>query len=106
MAQAHPISRLGGWEGYVVTEDRQELRAGQSWWLIRLEPIRGYPRRYSGCGAVTVAIHDLHDRRVRDFPLFEHCVELIVQRVRVACLHCGPKLERLGWLAPYARVTQ
>jgi transposase len=106
VAQAHRISRLGGWEGYVVTEDRQELRAGQSWWLIRLEPIRGYPRCCSGCGASTAAIHDSCDRRVRDLPLFEHCVELIVPRVRVACPHCGPKLERLGWLAPYARVTQ
>ena len=33
-------------------------------------------------------------------------VELIVPRVRVACRHCGPKLERLCWLDPYARVTR
>jgi len=63
-------------------------------------------RRCSGCGEVTVAIHDLEERRVRDLPVFEHRVELIVPRIRVACPHCGPKLERLSWLAPYARVTQ
>jgi transposase len=28
-----------------------------------------------------------------------------VQRYRVACPDCGPKLERLRWLEPYARVT-
>jgi transposase len=55
---------------------------------------------------MTAAIHDLEERRVRDLPLFEHRVELIVPRVRVACVHCGPKLEQLPWLAPYARVTQ
>jgi transposase len=42
---------------------------------------------------------------VRDLPLFEHRVELIVPRVRVACAACGAKLERLAWLEPYARVT-
>lgn len=51
-------------------------------------------------------MHDLQWRRVRDLPLFEHAVELEVPRLRVACAHCGPKLELLGWLQPYARVTQ
>jgi transposase len=51
-------------------------------------------------------VHDLAERRVRDLPLFEHRVELIVPRVRVACGQCGPKLEQLAWLAPYARLTR
>lgn len=106
MAQEHPISRLGRWEGYEVIEDRIEARGTQSWWVIRLEALRGVTRCCSGCGAATAAIHDLEERRIRDLPAFEHRVELIVPRVRVACPACGPKLERLGWLAPYARVTQ
>lgn len=28
-----------------------------------------------------------------------------VPRLRVACPGCGPRLELLGWLAPYGRVT-
>ena len=28
MAQAHPIARLGGWEGYEVSAQWTELRAG------------------------------------------------------------------------------
>jgi len=106
VAQGHPMSRLGGWEGYVVREDWVERRDGQSCCVIRLEPIRGMARCCGGCGGVSAAIHDLEERRVRDLPVFEHRVELIVPRVRVACPHCGPRLERLPWLDPYARVTQ
>lgn len=105
MAQGHPISRLGGWEGYEVREDRLEVRNGISWCVIRLQPMAGWARRCSGCGRRTTAIHDIEERRVRDLPLFEHRVELIVPRVRVACSACGAKLERLAWLEPYARIT-
>lgn len=106
MAQGHRISRLGSWEGYEVREDRLEVRNGTSWCVIRLHPIVDWARCCSGCGQRTTAIHDAEERRVRDLPLFEHRVELIVPRVRVSCAACGPKLERLAWLAPYARVTR
>jgi transposase len=106
VAQGHPISRLGGWEGYEVSEDRHEIRNGISWCVIRLQPIAGSTRCCSGCGQRTTAVHDIEERRVRDLPLFEHRVELIVPRVRVACDACGAKLERLAWLEPYARVTR
>jgi transposase len=43
---------------------------------------------------------------VRDLPIFEIPVELIVPRVRVGCLRCGAKLERLAWLEGYSRVTK
>ena len=48
MAQVHPISRLGRWEGHEASENWSEERAGQSWWVIRLEPVRGQPRHCSG----------------------------------------------------------
>lgn len=106
MAHSHPISRLGGWEGYEVIEERLEVREGISWCVIRLHPVHGWPRCCSGCGGHTRAIHELQERRVRDLPLFEHRVELVVPRIRVACARCGPKLEQLWWLDPYARVTR
>jgi transposase len=105
MAQAHPIARLGGWKGYEVSAQWTELRAGRSWCVIRLEPLRGHERCCSRCGRLTPAIHDLEERRIRDLPLFEHWVEQRVLRVRVECPTCGPKLERLAWLAAYARET-
>ena len=104
MAQVHPIARLGRWEGYVVTEDWTEVRAGRSRCVIRLEPLRGHERCCSAAGGSRAAIHDLEERRVRDLPLFDHRVELHRRRVRVSA-DCGPKLERLDWLAAYARVT-
>jgi transposase len=100
------ISRLGGWEGYQLSEFGQEVRDGQHWCVLRLEATRDLPRLCSGCGRRTTRIHDLQERRVRDLPLFEYRIELIVPRVRVECPSCGPKLERLAWLEPYARVTQ
>ena len=51
------------------------------------------------------AIHDGEVRRVRDLPVFEASVELVLPRLRVLCPNCGPKLEQLDWLEPYSRVT-
>lgn len=45
-------------------------------------------------------------RRIRDLPVFEDPVELQMPRLRLACPGCGPRLERLDWLDPHARVTQ
>lgn len=106
MAQEHLMARLGGWAGYDVVQDWQERRGEQSWWVLKLRAVQGWLRQCGHCGESTRAVHDWQERRVRDLPLFEHRVELLVQRVRVACPRCGPKLERLSWLEPYARVTQ
>jgi transposase len=64
-----------------------ERRDGQSFCVIQLEPLRGISRHCSGCGESCAAIHDLEQRRIRDLPVFEYRVELIVPRVRVACPH-------------------
>ena len=45
-------------------------------------------------------------RRIRDLPVFEDRVELQVERLRLACPACGPRLEQLDWLDPHARVTR
>src|SRR5690606_19710506 len=60
----------------------------------------------SGCDQPVAAIHDQTVRRIRDLPLFEYAVELWVPRLRLACPRCGPRLERLDWLDPHARVTR
>src|SRR5690606_27606699 len=52
------------------------------------------------------AIHDRTIRRIRDLPVFEDRVELQVERLRLACPDCGPRLEQLDWLDPHARVTR
>ncbi|WP_442909230.1 transposase family protein [Ideonella sp. BN130291] len=85
------MAQLGGWTGYDVVQAEHEYRGGQSWRVLRLQAVPGSPRQCSRCGAVTRAVHDHRERRVRDLPIFQHRVELIVPRLRVACDGCGPK---------------
>jgi transposase len=100
---------LGGWEGYSLGtigrfEAGQEGRV-RAEVLIELHPIRGHPRLCGCCGQACTSIHDTTAREVRDLPILDADICLLVHRVRVACVTCGPKLERLSWLEPYARVT-
>ena len=106
MALMQSMTRLGGWEGYRLGEIRQEIRGTTPWCVINLELRQRVLRRCSGCGRSVRAIHDVVERRVRDLPIFEHLVELVVPRLRVACPRCGPRLEQLEWLGSYARVTR
>lgn len=105
MAATDIIARLGGWEGYDFVNASEERRGQQRWCVVVLAPKPSIRRRCGQCGAATRSIHDSEERRIRDLPVFEVPVELIVPRLRVLCPRCGPKLERLDWLEPYARVT-
>ena len=106
MAQVHPISELGGWEGYDVESCVIEVQGGVSWCIVHLAIQPDRPRCCSGCTRPCRAIHDTELRRVRDLPVFEHRTVIVFPRVRVACPHCGPKVEWLAWLDPYLRVTR
>lgn len=106
MAAAQCIERLGGWEGYRLVDSRDEERGGKRWCVLELAPRRRWRRRCSGCDWVGTAVHDQEVRHVRDLPVFDTPVELVVPRLRLACPRCGPKLEALDWLEPYARVTR
>ena len=89
MAAVDLIAQLGSWDGYEVEACWEEQRGRQRWCVVRLRPTAGRERECSGCGARCVAIHDYEERRVRDLPIFEFPVELIVPRIRVACPKCG-----------------
>ena len=109
MAKDNLIEVSGGWEGYGVgTVERTSVgEAGRTREELNIEllPLAGHPRRCSGCGLLVTSIHDIEERWVRDLPAFGADCWLLVHRVRVACPLCGPKLEDLPWLEPYARVT-
>ncbi|NLG29194.1 MAG: ISL3 family transposase [Chloroflexi bacterium] len=100
------MSQLGGWEGYRVEDWRHEQRGGRRWLVLELTPAPDRARYCSGCGDPVAAIHDRALRRIRDLPVFEDPVELEVERLRLACPRCCPKLERLDWLEAHARVTR
>ena len=100
------MAQLGGWAGYRVADWRHERRGERRWLVLALIPAPGHVHRCSGCGSAVEAIHDRTVRRIRDLPVFEDPVELEVERLRLACLQCGPRLEHLDWLDPHARVTR
>ena len=107
MATDEVIALLGGWEGYSVgTVGR--FKAGrfgptaQVWIELIRQP---GPRVCSGCGRRYETTHDVEERWVRDLPLMDAEVHLMVPRCRVKCDVCGPLVEHLSWLAKYARVT-
>lgn len=106
MADGNCMTLLGGWVGYEVSTWRHEDRSDHRWLVIVLEPVPGIARRCAGCGATSAAVHDRRPRRIRDLPVFESPVELVVPRLRLACPTCGPRLEHLDWLDPHARVTR
>ncbi|RTQ80985.1 ISL3 family transposase [Stenotrophomonas maltophilia] len=106
MAKLDCMPLLGCWAGYRLDGWRREARGGATWLVLSLLPDSRRRRRCSGCGKWVVAIHDQTLRRVRDLPVFDEPVELEVQRQRLACPRCGPKLEHLDWLERHARVTQ
>ena len=110
MAKDEVTAVLGGWEGYTLgTVGRFEAGEGgrkRPEVHLELHPVRDHPRVCSGCGEPCRSIHDTTERWVDDLPILGADTRLLVHRVRVACPDCGgPKLERLGWLEPYARVT-
>jgi len=105
MAAAQCIERLGAWEGYELESSSEEPRGGVQWCILRLKARPSDVRCCSGCGFKGAPVHDQEERRVRDLPIFEARVELVFPRLRLLCPHCGPKLEELAWLEPYARVT-
>jgi transposase len=102
------IDRLGGWNGYRVGLV-QRFEAGvkgeraQVW--IELHPDPSRVKVCDRCGGACPHVHDNTERWIRDLPVFDADTYLLVHRCRVACPACGPSLERLSWLAPYARVT-
>lgn len=109
MFDKRTLTELGGWTGYRVAE--LEYRPGEGWMgrgklLIRLEPC-GKTMRCSRCGAKSRAVHDTTVRRIRDLPILDWDVVLLVPRRRLWCEHCGgPRLEALDWLLPHRRVTR
>lgn len=104
MLDRKTIERLGAWEGYRLKKVIWPEAAGGTVEL-HLEPTRKL-MRCEGCGRRCRQVHETTLRRVRDLPIFEHRVVLVVPRRRVWCEHCGgPRLERLSWLSRYRRVT-
>ena len=104
MLDRQTLERLGAWDGYRLKD--VVWPEGETGTVeLHLEPT-GKVMICSGCGQRCRHVHETVVRRVRDLPLFEYRVVLVVPRRRVWCERCGgPRLEKLGWLGRYQRVT-
>ena len=109
MLNKESMSRVGAWEGYVVSSverfEAGEKGARAEVW-VELRPKGNRVHRCSGYWQKVRQVHDWHERWVRDLPCFDADTWLLVNRCRVACPRCGPRVEHLEWLASYARVTK
>ena len=100
------IEVLGGWKGYSIERIEAGNEKGRAQVWIDLMPLPEIARQCSGCKRMVHQIHDVTFRWVRDLSILGAETWLWLGRVRVACPHCGPKLEALDWLAPYSRLTR
>jgi transposase len=76
--------------------------------LVLIELVRrdDGPMVCSSCGQACDRYHDWQNREVRDLPILDAQTRLRVQRFRVDCPRCGPKVESIPWLGRYARMTR
>jgi len=84
------------WEGFELQS--YELLSADCL-LIRLKPDASRLPCCSGCGQSTSLLHDTSCRRVRERDLLQYRVWLEVPVRRVRCRTCGPRRERIDWLA-------
>ena len=108
MAYEEITALLGGWDGFELigvertaateTHPIPEI-------VLKLRPVRGAPKRCSGCGEIVEAMHDVSERRVRDLPIMEAETWLVFPRARLECPRCGPTVEAVPWLDRYQRMT-
>jgi transposase len=103
-----PAQILGEWEGYDVEAFTRLPARGGKPLRIRIErsPGEDKPGRCSGCGRRVASVYETTNRIERDLPILEAKTHVVVPRWRLACLRCGPKLEKLSWLSPWGRVTK
>lgn len=104
MLDRKALEKLGSWSGYKLDRVSWPEEANGTVEL-HLKPTAKV-MHCQRCGARCRQVHETCSRRVRDLPLFQYRVVLVVPRRRLWCERCaGPQLERLSWLGRYQRVT-
>ncbi|QGT77397.1 ISL3 family transposase [Guyparkeria halophila] len=91
------------WKGFRV--DSYEVKASDQL-HIRLVPDPDVIPVCSGCDHGTHLVHDVHRRRVRERNFAHYRVWLDVPVRRLRCPQCGPRRERIDWLAGRRHLTQ
>lgn len=109
MSDLQFIDFLGQWEGFRAGSARQfESGPGHPWPAVSIElvELEEAPLICGLCGRTFACAHDRTMRFIRDLPILGWDTWLRLPRRRVPCPDCGPQLEHLPWLDPYARLTR
>lgn len=102
MLSKRVVEQLGDWTGYRV----ERVEPSETRVTIYLQP-RRRRMQCSRCGRIGTRHHETVVRRIRDLPLFDRPVVLVVPVRRIWCEHCrGPQTEQVTWLGRRSRVTQ
>ena len=101
MTEANVLSLF--WEGFELADYRH---ADPQTLELELQPRNDCPPVCSGCNQSTFLIHDVTRRRVRERDLFSYRTWLSVPVRRVRCPDCGPRVERIDWLAGRRAMTR
>lgn len=100
--QVNDISEIGGWEGYLVVDFKNDGATAAIRLLCNRKQVGICPK----CGCRTDHVHDYRWRKIRDLPLFGEPVVLSVERRRLRCPRCGVFTEELSWLGARSRLTR
>ncbi|ABB30566.1 transposase of ISGme5, ISL3 family [Geobacter metallireducens GS-15] len=106
MSYSDVIAIAGGWEGYRVAGARTIVTSDAKRIEVELIALSQDEMVCGSCGGRCTSVHETTKRVIRDLPILDAQTYLIVHRRRLLCPQCGPTLERLSWLAKYARVTR
>lgn len=107
MPEKNYITELGNWQGFKAgTVERITNDNNQPEIWIELFPDKTHPMRCSGCDSHVTKVHDHCERWIDDLPAWDTATRLLVHLRRVRCPQCGPRMEYISWLEPYARITK
>jgi len=100
------IAELGNWQGFKVgSVGRTINNNNQPEIWVELHPDKRRSMQCVGCGSMVKKIHDHCERWIDDLPAWGVPTRLLIHLRRVRCPRCGPRMERVSWLEPYARIT-
>ena len=107
MPERDYIIELGGWQGYSSSTSGRFAagKNGREEIWIELVPKTSSVMECCECGTVMDRVHDREERWIRDLPAWGADTWLLVHLRRGKCPRCGPRMEKVEWLQPYARVT-
>ena len=82
-----------------------EINCDHTMTIVELAPDNRYLPICSCCGQKVKSIHSIQKRYIRDLPMAQTITLLQLTYRKVKCQKCGIRIEYIGFVHPYSRVT-